>query len=418
MAVADDRGARAEALVWSACSAMVGPALRLLGEDPSLARYDLATATVCGEPDLVARVIAEDPARANMFFTPLARTPLHYATFSRLGRLDPARAAGIREVVWVLLAAGADPNLWFSHEGWVQAPIYGAAGIAGDPEMTRMLLEAGADPNDRGPDQEVGEALFHAAELAHPTCAELLLRAGADPTAARHCLGRALDFDRPEMVATFVACGVRADAGHVHQAVWRRRGRATVTALLEAGAPVDAPDEAHGLTPVMVARRWGDDDVVGALISAGADPERPEPELSPPAAQALLDEMLELAIERGSLADVRRMLDAGARVNGHPGRGASPLGQACWRGRVAIVAELLHRGARTQFVDGGTALGATRHGAGHCNDPQGGQTSATAEEIDQRPYREIEELLAVHGGLGSGDGNGPGRLGGPGTQAP
>ena len=380
---------------------MAGPALALLEEDPTLARYDLATATVCGEPELVARVIAEDPARANMFFTPLSRTPLHYATFSRLGRLDPARAAGIREVVWVLLSAGADPNVWFSHEGWVQAPIYGAAGIAGDPEMTRMLLEAGAEPNDRGPDQQVGEALYHAAELADPSCAELLIQAGTDPEASRYCLRRALDFPNPEMVAAFVRCGVRAQAIHLHQAVWRRRGLATVTTLLQAGAPVDAPDEAHGLTPVMVARRWGDEDVVAALVGAGADPDLPEPEMSPPQQQALLDEMLELAIERGSLADTRRMLDAGARVNGHPGRGGSPLGQACWRGRVAIVAELLHRGARTQFVDGGTALGATRHGAEHCNDPQGGQTMATAEEIDQRPYREIEELLAVHAGPGA-----------------
>jgi ankyrin repeat protein len=99
-------------------------------------------------------------------------------------------------------------------------------------------------------------------------------------------------------------------------------------------------------------------------------------------------------VERGSLEDVSRLLDAGARVNGNPDSEDTPLGQACWRGRVAIVAELLGRGARTVFADGGSAPGAARHGAAHCNDPEGGPTMATQEEIDQAPYREIAALLS------------------------
>jgi ankyrin repeat protein len=373
---------------------MVETAQALLASDPRLARYDLATAAVCGEAEIIETLIAADPARANMFFTPLGRTPLHYATFSRLGRRDPERQAGLRETVRALLAHDADPNLWFTHDGWVQAPIYGAAGIAGDAEMTEMLLDAGANPNDVGEDQSVGEALYHAAEHPDPACAELLIRAGTDPATVSYCLGRALNFPNPAMVAAFTANGAEAAAGHLHQAAWRRRGAATVHCLIDAGAPLDVPDDC-GLTALQIARRWGDEDVVAVLATAGAGAAE-DPPIGAGTEERLRDDMLVSAIERGNLADVRRMLDAGASVDGNPARDENPLGQACWRGRVEIVSELLARGAKLEFADGGSALGATRHGAGHCNHPEGGPTMATAEEIDQAPYRAIEALLIEH----------------------
>ena len=171
-----------------------------------------------------------------------------YACFSRLLRGDAGRAAGIREVVRRLLAAGADPNASFIHDGaWLQVALYGAAGIAGDPELTRMLLEAGADPTDEREGLHGNEVLYHACEHRDPTAAMLVIDAGARQDLVDYDLGRALNFPNAAMVEMFCTHGARASAGHLHQAVWRRRPARTVAALLGAGAPVDAPDS-HGLT--------------------------------------------------------------------------------------------------------------------------------------------------------------------------
>ena len=135
-----------------------------------------------------------------------------------------------------LLAAGADANAFFVNpDGWIQVALYGAAGIAGDPDLTRVLLEAGADPTDDREGYQGNEVLYHACEFPDPTCAMLVIDAGARQDFVDYDLGRALNFPNPEMVEMFCAHGARASAGHLHQAVWRRRRPRTVAALLDAG---------------------------------------------------------------------------------------------------------------------------------------------------------------------------------------
>ncbi len=97
-----------------------------------------------------------------------------------------------------LLAAGADPNASFIQDGdWLQVALYGAAGIAGDPELTRMLLEAGADPTDDRDGYHGNEVLYHACEFPDPTCAMLVIDAGARQDLVDYDLGRALNFPNP-----------------------------------------------------------------------------------------------------------------------------------------------------------------------------------------------------------------------------
>jgi ankyrin repeat protein len=397
-----DPGARAEALIKSVTSANLRRARALLEADPALARHDLACACATGEVEEVIRRLDARPQAVSEPTGPNGWTPILYACFSRLLRGDPVRAAGIREVVRLLLAAGADPNAAYVKGEWLQVALYGTAGIAGDVELTRMLLEAGADPNDQRDGLHGNEVLYHACELPDPTCARLVIEAGARPETVNYDLGRALNFPAPEMVEMFCAHGARPSAGHLHQALWRRRPPRTVGALLDAGAPIDVPDE-HGLMPLQIAKLWGEAEVAALLRERGA-----EVAARPEVSSTLRDEMLMLAIEGGHLETMRRLLDDGARIEGDPDSDDIPLAHACWRGRPQMVRELVQRGAGFNFRDGGDAIGATLHGSRHCHDPEGGPSMGLVEEIPVEPYAEIVRFLLEAGApiperVGDGD---------------
>jgi hypothetical protein len=402
---------RASALIASVTSDDLRRARALLGADPALARHDLACACATGEAEEVSRRLARRPGAVSESTGPRGWEPILYACFSRLLRGDPDRAAGIREVVRRLLAAGADPNASFIHAGeWLQVALYGAAGIAGDPELTRILLEAGADPTDDRDGYHGNEVLYHACEFADPTCARLVIDAGARQDLVDYDLGRALNFPHPEMIEMFCTHGARACGAHLHQAVWRRRPPRTVAALLAAGAPIDDRDE-HGLTALQVAVRWGEDGAAALLRERGAgegavtDEDRAigaylsGRDAGEPGGVALsmLDEMLSLSIQGGHLDAMRRLLDAGARIDGDPDGEDVPLGHACWRGRVEMARELLERGAALTFHDGGGAIGAALHGSRHCQEPEGGPTMQIVEEIAPEPYAEIVRMLLAAG---------------------
>ena len=409
-AVTLDASERSGALIASVTSADLRRARALLDADPALARHDLACACACGEADEVSRRLAARPAAVSEPTGPNGWEPILYACFSRLLRGDPERAPGIREVVRRLLAAGADPNAAFIHGEWLQVALYGAAGIAGDPELTRMLLEAGADPTDDREGYHGNEVLYHACEFPDPTCAMLVIDAGARQDFIDHDLGRALNFPNPEMIEMFCTHGARASAGNLHQALWRRRPPRTVAALLDAGAPIDAPDD-DGLTALQIAVRWGEESVAELLRSRGADEtvvtdqdraigayvSGREPGVPAGIALSALDEMLMTTIEGGHLDAMRRLLDAGARIDGDPDSEEIPLGHACWRGRVQITRELVERGAALSFRDGGSAIGAALHGSRHCSEPEGGPTMRTVDEIPKQPYAEIVRTLLAAG---------------------
>ena len=103
-------------------------AARILDTDPAIARYSLEAAAVLGDSEEVGERLAVDPAAAVAIDEVRGWPPLLYACYSRWHQIDPGRAAGMAEVVRLLLDAGASPN---TNNGARHGLPLGAEGLRG-----------------------------------------------------------------------------------------------------------------------------------------------------------------------------------------------------------------------------------------------------------------------------------------------
>ena len=403
---------RAAAMVTAVCSQQFRRGARLLEAEPELAGFDLITACACGEPDVVQRELARQPALASQPGVPLGWQPILYACFSRFLRRDPERAERIVQVVRLLLDHGADANshylIEYGEEQLPQTCIYGAAGIANHAGLTQMLLDAGADPGERVGGRSANEALYHAAEFRDVTCLRLLLAAGPGPKEVSYCLSRALDYNNEPAALAFLEAGADATLAiahhggrtHLHKAVINQRGEATLRALLAAGADPNLPD-GDGLSPYRYALRLGCAEIVTLLEAHGADRTQAtdedraqgafQPGSSPSAGQ------LGLVARRGDLAMMARMIAAGAAVNRDGGM--PPLHSACYAGQLQAARLLVDHGADLEQLNefGGTPLSTAIFGSTNCCDPEGGPGMLLPEEIDHGDYPGLVEFLIEKG---------------------
>jgi ankyrin repeat protein len=340
-----DRPARALALVNASTTGRTGRALRLLAEDPGVARFDVRTAAVLGDLEFV-----RDARPADLDDT------LIHVCHSHWHRIDPARAPGLLDIATHLLDAGANPN--------AENALYGASGVANNPAITRLLLERGADPND-------GESLYHSAYHAPDhRCLKLLLEHGAQVDGS-NALGAMLDTGDEEGLRLLLAAGGtpgEAMAGAILQhAIRRECTAATFEALLDAGADPDFAG-CHPYPPIRMAVRLGRPDLVDLLLRHGAADnstdvdrfvgacaraDRAEAERLSGIPLAAHDvEMIVFATEFERVAPVELMLDLGFPVNAtRTGDGATPLHVAAYSGQVELVELLLARGADVHAVD-------------------------------------------------------------------
>jgi ankyrin repeat protein len=255
-------------------------AVRMLIENPDLVGGDPYVACAIGDDGALRAATAADPGWINRPGGPLNLPPLLAVTHSSLLQVPEFRERLLRSARY-LLAAGADPNQRVGHR-WppasLSAPdedhplsaLYGAAGVNFDVELTKLLLDAGANPND-------GESLYHSLESAD--CARVLLEHGAR-IEENNALYRALDFDNAAVLELLLAHGADANvpAGGppisdwgtpLLWAIYRRRSRRHVEALLAAGASALATTPG-GVGAYSLALQFGLRDVAALLRDHGA----------------------------------------------------------------------------------------------------------------------------------------------------
>ncbi len=350
-----------------------GVAARMLEEKPDLVGGNPMLACAVGDEAAICRAIAQPdwlnqvPAsKCPDCGAAIGRTPLVAVTHSSLARLAPFRDR-LRRCVRLLLDAGADPNQrWSETADHALSALYGAAGVNHDAEMTRLLLAAGANPND-------GESLYHAMESRDLTCAKLLLKAGATVEGS-NALHHQLDADDLAGLRLLLAHtrdpndGSSGLGNPLLWAIRRRRSRAHIQALLEAGADPQARTK-EGISAYRQALLYGLTDAADLLLKAGAsEPLSPEdqfvaacargdkPEalriqaLEPEIVNGLLEpqvRQLPNLTEAGETRAVQLMVELGWPIDVRGGVGwvVSALNHAVARGDASLTRFLLEHGA-------------------------------------------------------------------------
>jgi len=229
-------------------------------------------------------------------------TPLHWAVY----RFD-------RELVQTLLKKGARVN---TINRYGASPLSESVRVA-NLEITEMLLEAGADVNVENEDGQT--PLMLAARTGNVALATRLVQRGADINRRERFRQQsavmwAAAQNHPEMVTFLISKGadltVRAQAND-----WETQ----ITS-----EPRVQYRPTGGLTPLLYAARAGCLGCVKAMVEAGADKDRPNPDGMTP---------MIMALDNGYPAVAHYLLD----------RGANPLTWDWW-GRTPLYIAVTMRG--------------------------------------------------------------------------
>ena len=203
--------------------------------------------------------------------------------------LTYAVGLGDAEVVQILLDAGADPNVVDTEQSYDQTPLSLAIG-SGRTDLLRKLIAAGADPNVKiNPAIRVGTHLTYAVGLGDAEVVQILLDAGADPNVVdteqsydQTPLSLAIGSGRTDLLRKLIAAGADPNVKinpafrvGTHLAYAVGLGDAEVVQiLLDASADPNVVDteQLYEESPLSIAVKAEDIEMVRVLVSAGADP--------------------------------------------------------------------------------------------------------------------------------------------------
>ncbi|MCL1857486.1 MAG: ankyrin repeat domain-containing protein, partial [Kiritimatiellaeota bacterium] len=216
----------------------------------------------------------------------------------------------------------------------------------GYDDVVADLIAAGVDVNESN---RYGQtALENATIQGHADIAKALLAAGARVTS----LWSAIHGGNAEIVKALLAAGAKVDSTTLEYAA--RYGSidiAIITALLEAGADVNAKDSS-GDTALYSAVTWGSIEAVEVLLAAGADPDL----------QDRNGDTALMSASQGYNAGCREkalmLIAAGANANLQNKDGRTAFMEIARWARTNEVVAMLAAGANTEVADNGgrTAL--------------------------------------------------------------
>lgn len=212
---------------------------------------------------------------------------------------------GDLELARRLVRAEANPN---TSNDYGSSPLSEAA-AKGDLEMIALLLDAGADAESVNPEGQ--SALMAVARTGNVEAAKLLLDHGADVNAVEGWGGQsalhwAAARKHPAMVEFLVSNGADANLRGIDRN-WERR----VTS-----EPRVKDMKIGGLTPLLYGVRENCIECVNALLDAGADINKPDPDNVSPLILALVNMRYDMALN---------LIDRGADINQWDFFGRTPL---------------------------------------------------------------------------------------------
>jgi ankyrin repeat protein len=388
---------QAERFLRAAWNGQLEIVTRLLTRTPALARYSIYTACAALDAETVANWLTRDAAIPAPPADQQGFSPLMYVCVSRMHTLGPSYANASLRCAQLLLDHGVDPNSYQigGQDGSRLSALYFAC-VANNVPVVKLLLQRGADPND-------GESTYHAAELNHRECLELLSAHGARISDRHPSWGNTVLFFLASHATD--AQGMQwalehganpnvtsgdADELPLHQAA--ARGHiGMIDVLLAHGADPNLPRK-DGRASYAFAVRGGNiavldklraagavatgvmlqDELIGACLRGDEATARSLTSAHPHLMETLAPEDRNVfadAAGKGNIEAVRTMAAIGFDVSWEHAGGGTPLHLAAWQGRADVVKLLVQLGAPINQRDstyGSSPIGWAAHGSTYC----------------------------------------------------